>query len=277
MTIYVPGKVTLAKEFTWNESVWNPSMLSTALWLDAADVSTITESGGAVSQWNDKSGKARHASQGTASYRPTYSAAALNGLNAVSFDGLVNFLTLASALPLANTGSFDVFCAGQPNLTGRDDVWGTGIIRQYPGSDASGSWFVGVKGGGTIAVNDQAGNTNLFGGSITSLANVIMSWSCNSAGATAADRWSLRINASSPVAESTGTAASGWGTGNGEVGRAFSTSAYFYSGLIYEIVITTSEASTTTRQKIEGYLAHKWGLTANLPSDHPYKLVGPTP
>jgi len=50
MTIYVPGKVTLAKEFTWNESVWNPSMLSTALWLDAADASTITESGGAVSQ-----------------------------------------------------------------------------------------------------------------------------------------------------------------------------------------------------------------------------------
>ena len=25
------------------------------------------------------------------------------------------------------------------------------------------------------------------------------------------------------------------------------------------------------RQKIEGYLAHKWGLTANLPSAHPFK------
>ena len=36
MPIYVPGKVTLAKEFTWNETVWNPSMISTALWLDAA-------------------------------------------------------------------------------------------------------------------------------------------------------------------------------------------------------------------------------------------------
>jgi len=65
MTIYVPGKVTLAKEFTWNETVWNPSMIQTALWLDAADASTITESGGAVSQWDDKSGNNHHVIQAT--------------------------------------------------------------------------------------------------------------------------------------------------------------------------------------------------------------------
>jgi hypothetical protein len=44
--------------YTWNETIWNPSMISTALWLDAADASTIYESGGAVSQWDDKSGGA---------------------------------------------------------------------------------------------------------------------------------------------------------------------------------------------------------------------------
>ena len=31
----------------------------------------------------------------------------------------------------------------------------------------------------------------------------------------------------------------------------------------------------TERQKIEGYLAHKWGLAANLPADHPYKTEAP--
>jgi hypothetical protein len=35
--------------------------------------------------------------------------------------------------------------------------------------------------------------------------------------------------------------------------------------------------SDVNRQKLEGYLAHKWGLTANLPGGHPYKTVGPTP
>ena len=29
------------------------------------------------------------------------------------------------------------------------------------------------------------------------------------------------------------------------------------------------------RLKIEGYLAHKWGLTADLPSDHTYKTDPP--
>ena len=48
-------------------------------------------------------------------------------------------------------------------------------------------------------------------------------------------------------------------------------------GAIAELIVTPSVLSVSDRQKIEGYLAHKWGLTANLPSDHPYKLVGPTP
>ena len=46
---------------------------------------------------------------------------------------------------------------------------------------------------------------------------------------------------------------------------------------MYEIIVLHSAPSTDTRQRIEGYLAHKWGLTANLPSDHPYKNVGPRP
>ena len=30
--------------------------------------------------------------------------------------------------------------------------------------------------------------------------------------------------------------------------------------------------SSTNREKLEGYLAHKWGLTGSLSNDHPYKL-----
>lgn len=45
-------------------------------------------------------------------------------------------------------------------------------------------------------------------------------------------------------------------------------------GKLGEIIITTN-VSTVNRQKIEGYLAHKWGLTAQLPADHPYKTTHP--
>jgi hypothetical protein len=46
---------------------------------------------------------------------------------------------------------------------------------------------------------------------------------------------------------------------------------------IAEIIIANAAIQTSVRQKIEGYVAHKWGLTANLPAGHPYKTVGPTP
>jgi hypothetical protein len=44
---------------------------------------------------------------------------------------------------------------------------------------------------------------------------------------------------------------------------------------IGEIVILSSLPSTTLRQQMEGYLAHRWGLTGNLPAGHPYKSAPP--
>ena len=53
-------------------SRWSPLQLGAnlSLWLDASDASTITLNGSTVSQWNDKSGNARHATQATAANQP---------------------------------------------------------------------------------------------------------------------------------------------------------------------------------------------------------------
>jgi hypothetical protein len=272
----------LAPEVVVEAAAWTPAELTTTLWLDASDASTITESGGSVSEWRDKSGNVRHASQGTSANRPTVSAAAQNGLDALSFDGTDDFFSLASALPLANSGSFDVYFAGRPNRTGRVNTQaGAGIVRQHPGDDAAGSWSVGIRGGGPVAVSHHrlAGVNNqgaVFGGSIASNTNAIVSWSYSLAGgSTSASQWIMRIAGNAPVSESLQGTLSGWGAGNGEIGRSASTSAYHFLGLIYEIIITSSAATTEDRQRVEGYLAHKWGLTASLPADHPYKTTAP--
>jgi hypothetical protein len=52
--------------------LWTPAQLTTSLWLDAADASTITLNGSTVSQWNDKSGNSRNAVQATTTYQPLY-------------------------------------------------------------------------------------------------------------------------------------------------------------------------------------------------------------
>jgi hypothetical protein len=44
---------------------------------------------------------------------------------------------------------------------------------------------------------------------------------------------------------------------------------------VAEILIFESSLSQEEIQTVEGYLAHKWGLQANLPSNHPYKILAP--
>jgi hypothetical protein len=45
---------------------------------------------------------------------------------------------------------------------------------------------------------------------------------------------------------------------------------------IAEVICYNGTLMTEERQLVEGYLAHKWGLQANLPSIHPYKSTRPT-
>ena len=52
-----------------------------------------------------------------------------------------------------------------------------------------------------------------------------------------------------------------------------STSIISWLGIIAEMVITSSN---TDQLKIEGYKAHKWGLTGSLDGAHPYKTTAPT-
>jgi hypothetical protein len=44
---------------------------------------------------------------------------------------------------------------------------------------------------------------------------------------------------------------------------------------VAEMIVYNTAASSTDRQKCEGYLAWKWGLQGNLPAGHPYKSAAP--
>jgi len=46
-------------------------------------------------------------------------------------------------------------------------------------------------------------------------------------------------------------------------------------GNIAEVIVFNSQLATSTRQKVEGYLAWKWGLESSLPSGHPYQNSAP--
>ena len=103
---------------------WDPSLITTALWLDAADASTVTTESGNVSQWNDKSGNNRNASQSTSGNRPTYNATGFNGKPGAVFNGSSHLLEVANALSLTrNIGRISFFFAAHTSgLTGTNQV-----------------------------------------------------------------------------------------------------------------------------------------------------------
>jgi len=268
-----PGKLILAATPTWN-----PTFIKTALWLDAADASTITESGGSVSQWNDKSGNNFNASQGTSAERPTYVTNAVGNKNALLFDGVDDFVVVAhNNLLNMQLDPSAVFCVYKQDVNGtgfrlfqKDDGVGTfadslfGSPQNFTSVAAAyGDSYSPAYTPGDVAIQsftwDGSLITNWLDGTLATPGTVfngtIVGGSIDTTNTPAASTDDLYIAKRNNPGSSEGN----------------------FQGYICEIIFSNLNLSTIERQKVEGYLAHKWGLTANLPADHPYKTVEPTP
>ena len=258
---------------------WTPALISTALWLDAADASTITTVSGAVSQWNDKSGNGRNASQATSGSRPIVVTASQNSLNGISFDGVDDHLVFSSALLGATHSLFILFKPTLEATTGSIfGQWKAGQTGRYlcslnqncNGATASGrlNFFNASTTEGDCIGGGGSGFTTDV--SISNTATLISSIST-----TGSEQWKLLKNGTEWDSATITSVFTGVNSSLGSVNAV--DGAFPYDGVIYEVIHLASYASTDTRQCIEGYLAHKWGLTANLPETHPYKYQIPTP
>jgi hypothetical protein len=257
---------------------WTPADIDTALWLDAADASTITESGGAVSQWNDKSGNNFNANQGTSAQRPTYVTNAVGNNNAILFDGVDDFIVVAhNNLLNMQLDPSAVFCVFKQDISGtgfrlfqKDDGLGN-LADSVFSSPTSRVSFAGAYGGsfspaytpGDVAILSSTWNgsliTNWLDGTLATPGTVqngtIVGSSIDPTNTPVASTDDLYIAKRNNPGSSEGN----------------------FQGYICEIIFSNLNLSTIERQKVEGYLAHKWGLTANLPADHPYKTAIPVP
>ena len=248
-------------------TLWTPAQITTALWLDAADASTITTVSGVVSQWNDKSGNARHATQAITGSRPSYTIAGQNGLNVITLDGSNDYFILPNTTN--PTGANATFVACKPNhstttgfIIGRAYNWGSWYLLSFSTGTAA-SYHIGRNGidEANAAVSGFTNNTDKIFSATYNNSNV-----------------SLAVNGNTPV--STPYTPNPIYNSNDatSIGAALNTSgtiASSFKGSKYEIIVLHYMPSTNIIQGIEGYLAHKWGLTANLPSGHPYKTAPP--
>ena len=85
-------------------------------WLDGADGSTITQSSGSISQWNDKSGSG-HTATASGSAQPIAVSSVQNGHSIVRFDGAANAMLISLALSQPYSLFFVAWCQAANNTT----------------------------------------------------------------------------------------------------------------------------------------------------------------
>lgn len=238
---------------------WTPAAITTALWLDAADSSTITLNGSTVSEWRDKSGNNRHATQATTGNQATYSG------NVLTFD--------AAAAP--NYDNYNVQLAEYGALffvvkktSANDKGWLSRDNRNY---DRDGLW---ITSSGSTALQRGADAGAITGGPIATIGE----WNIVYAEANGTTR-ALRVNggAATTVSSTAKIAFNQFGFYH------YQPPMYCFEGQMAFVVGLPDAPSTELRQTIEGYLAHAvdtaLGMTTlvdSLPSDHPYKTTAPT-
>ena len=235
------------------------------VWLDAADTGTITQSGGAVSQWTDKSGSAYAFTQATAAYKPTTAAATQNGKNVLTLGTNDNLASTAasSVWKFLHTSSYSIFFALKYNVTtyGGHPIT-TADATAYVGIDTfqenSGKFQCVVLRGtpGTYVIANVTASSSLT----TNFTYVTMINDCTNA--TAANRSDIRIKQGSAVKNNVQT-------GSVDTGNPQRTMQLFdyvaggnegFDGQFGEILIYESILSAGDILLNQQYLANKWGV-----------------
>jgi hypothetical protein len=267
-------------------SYFDPSKATTAtlnLWLDANDANTFTlGSNNKVVQWNDKSSFATHAVNATDSQRPTLSSmgaglSAVYCINGVSSTGLFSntINTQGSYKDLFIVARYDLGSVWYPNGIGFQTLFSGGTSQATIDSNtapSNGNGIVGSPLTGYCPLSTEFWGMGWITGSHYhlngSLSPIVSSGSNN-------PRTALPTIYTNPGminfrCTATTLALSGYTISGlkGSVGNS-------WYGPIYEIISYQTLLSDSERQKVEGYLAYKWGLQSLLPASHPYKSSRP--
>jgi hypothetical protein len=248
MDISPPTSATLPSQS--DLTVWfDPSDLST-LFQDAAGTTPVTADGDPVGRIEDKSGNGNHATQSSASLKPTYKTS--GGLHWIEFDG-TEYMDLVTTFDGAVGSDNTAVCGnriddtttraifGSTGNEGLEMLFQTGLIRPYIGT-VSGD--IGGNGSTNISTTDFVFTTEW-----DRSAGSLKGWQ---------DR-NLEVNL-------TGTAADKQNGANSWFGCTFSAGVANFDGRVYGLAIYDVKLSDADRATAESFMAEKSGVTLVPPS-----------
>jgi hypothetical protein len=245
---------------------WTPTNITMAAWYDAADAGTMWDdtvgtipATTSVARWDDKSGNNRHVTQSTSDKRPA-TASTIGSLNAIQYDGtddeLQNMTFGISSLNLS------IFAVQRYVTRVMSDA--SFAINRTTATEGSITHYDADTANHSMTYRYPTPTTYMVYASPT--ADQLMSYVKN--GTSDQEVWENGTSKRTKTDAMT--------TFTSQLLALGSRNGANYGNVRHgEIIILGSAANDSDRQKIEGYLAHKWGLAANLPSDHPYKNTPP--
>lgn len=254
--------------------LWTPASLGAAVvaaQYDASIAASITAAAGVVSGWNDLSGNANHLTQPVGAEQPLTGSAGINSLNAISFDGTNDTINRVAGVAVLPSNDSATLLAVRRHKGGTSGGI-AGFMRTASSNDVykfgrdAGAFVAGGNGtssaASTQATVADADNTNPI------------LWSATFAQVTT--RREIFKNGTS-VATNTSAITAQAAPDKMYVGAMFNAArgALVYANMDLGELIVLVGNGATNRQRVEGYLAHKWGLVAVLDVGHPYKSAPP--
>ncbi len=253
-------------------ATFGPNATSTPLlWLDASELSAFNLSENNVSEWRDLSASNSHGTQSNPSNQPTYSNNSLGGNAVVTFDGVDDYLAHNSLGTTETATLFFLFrlhsISEYSSIISTDGPWQgtsgeTHIIFQGTSSNYGINWAtkVGSNQADMIKTSNSYNSPNTWHLVSAVMDKANFSFYSNGSDFGSGEKVDFNNNFT-----------------NFRIGSWYnlSTNDRFFDGDIAEMILYGNALDNINRQKIEGYLAHKWNLATELPSDHPYKNSAP--
>ncbi len=246
LLILISGTNLNAQNFT-------PALFNPALWLDAADTSSVIHNSGVVTSWNDISGNGNNATQNTTDNQPFY----ISTVEGIEFDGSdvlignnlgygpdTTITLFVAAIPNSGSSKGSVIAKGQWTSTSdyRIELGEHGYdvaIQDAREWNSSGSnWDIAHKNMYYTYFSHEKEVGYYFNGERVELPRTNVAYNPNN------DPFSI--------------------------GGRFNYSDYF-EGKIYEVILYQKMLTQCQAEQIEGYLAHKWGIQPYVISNHPFK------
>jgi hypothetical protein len=266
--VSIKNKTKSGSLLVGNAAYFDPTLIANLkAWYDASDTATITVSGTAVTQWNDKSGNAYNVTQATSGLRPQSGTRTQNGLNAIDFDGgddILNAATASNWTFLSDTSGATVFVTAYADAAADARwLWSTyggsfGFVGSYQNVLASDLMSIGTGvGNGALAAMYVDTSTPVA----TDNTAFTMTTQFDLGNATANQRGYIWKNGGSqtnnnPATDTASASAPQTPLAIGNI----PTYSLAWDGLICEIVMYNSILNATDRAKVESYLATKWGI-----------------